>query len=107
MGLFTGRHSIRAWEYALFEGKNFYFAMPDVKLYAKLTEQQIAADCNLILNSVEICRYTKDRAKLAQRKKLVKERYKHLLRLKPFADPRQKHLIKETEKAVRQMNAMR
>jgi hypothetical protein len=44
MGLFTGRHNTRAWEYALFEGKNEYFALPDVRLYAHLTEQQVSND---------------------------------------------------------------
>lgn len=44
---FTGRGNIRAWEYALFEGKNEFLALADVKLYAYLTEQQIANDCPL------------------------------------------------------------
>jgi hypothetical protein len=100
VGLFTGRHNTRAWEYALFEGKNEYLALPDVKLYARLTEQQIANDCRIILDSAEICRLTKDRKTLSGRKKVAKERYKHLQTLIPFADSKQKPLIKQAKKAM-------
>ena len=98
---FTGRGNIRAWEYALFEGKNEFLALPDVKLYAHLTEQQISNDCRIIVDSVSIyLRSQKDDTK-KMRKKLAKERYKHLMQLKPFADSSQKKMIKEAEKAMR------
>ena len=43
MGLLFGskRRNIRAWEYALFEGKNDYLALPNIALYEKLTAAQI------------------------------------------------------------------
>jgi hypothetical protein len=64
--LFTGKHNLRAWEYALFEGKNNYFVLPDVKLYERLTEQQISNDCRIILDSVEICQTTKNHETFAE-----------------------------------------
>ena len=53
MGLLFGskRRNIRAWEYALFEGKNDYLAMPNIALYEKLTAAQIENDCRIILES--------------------------------------------------------
>ena len=46
MGLFfrSKRRNIRAWEYALFEGKNNYLALPNIALYEKLTKTQIDND---------------------------------------------------------------
>jgi hypothetical protein len=107
VGLFTGRHNIRAWEYALFEGKNEYLALPDVKLYAYLTEQQVSNDCRIILDSAEICRTTRDHGTLVSRKKVAKERYKHLQTLIPFADSKQKPLIKQAKKAMTMIESMK
>jgi len=42
------RKNIRAWEYALFEGKNDYLALPNIPLYEQLTEAQIQNDCRII-----------------------------------------------------------
>jgi hypothetical protein len=102
MGLFTGRHNITAWEHAsLFQGKNDPLLLPDIKLYASLTKQQISNDCRIIIDSAEICRFTKERSTLKSRKKLAKERYKHLQTLIPFADSEQKLLIREAKKAMK------
>ena len=51
MGLFfrSKRRNIRAWEYALFEGKNNYLALPNIALYEKLTKTQIDNDCRIIM----------------------------------------------------------
>ena len=97
---FTGRGNIRAWEYALFEGKNEFLALPDIKLYAHLTEQQISNDCRIILDSVQILQGTHNAETQKMRKKLATERYKHLMQLKPFADGSQKKMIKAAEKAM-------
>jgi hypothetical protein len=99
--LFTGKHNLRAWEYALFEGKNNYFVLPDVKLYERLTEQQISNDCRIILDSVEICQTTKNHETFVSRKKMAKERYTHLKTLIPFASGKQRRLIKEASKAIK------
>jgi hypothetical protein len=102
MGIFfTGKHNIRAWEYALFERKNNYFSLPDVKLYERLTEQQVSNDCRIILDSVKICQSTKNHDTFVSRKKVAKERYRHLKTLIPFASSKQKRLIKEAEKAMK------
>ena len=101
MGLFfgRGRRNIRAWEYALFEGKNDYLALPNIALYEKLTETQIENDCRIIMESAAIISRTADPKVAKDRRKLLKERYKHLVQLKPFADRSQRSLIKDAEKA--------
>ena len=97
-----GRRSIRAWEYALFEGRNNCLAPPNVALYEKLTETQIENDCRIIMESAAIISRTSD-SKIAEgRRKLTKERYRHLMTLKPFADRSQCALIKKAEQAYRQ-----
>lgn len=97
------RHNIRAWEYALFEGKNDYFALPNIALYEKLTETQIENDCRIILESARIIVQTADPKVSKGRRKLIKERYKHLMTLKPFADRSQLTLIREAEQAYRKV----
>ncbi len=103
MGLFFGskRRNIRAWEYALFEGKNDYLALPNIALYEKLTEAQIENDCRVILDSAQIIARTEDPKVSRSRRKLIRERYKHLMTLKPFADRSQRTLIKDAERAYR------
>lgn len=105
MGLFFGnkRRNIRAWEYALFEGKNDFLALPNIALYEKLTEAQIENDCRIILESARIIAQTKDAKVSASRRKLIRERYKHLMTLKPFADRSQRALIKDAEQAYKQV----
>jgi len=103
MGLFFGnkRHNIRAWEYALFEGNNDYLAFPNLALYDKLTEAQIENDCRIIIESSRIISSTTDPRASKSRRKLAKERYKHLMTLKPFADRSQRELIREAEKVYK------
>lgn len=105
MGLFFGnkRRNIRAWEYALFEGRNDYLALPNIALYAKLTEAQIDNDCRIILESARIITRTADPRVSRDRRKLIKERYRHLMTLKPFADRSQRALIREAEQAYRKI----
>lgn len=105
MGLFFGskRRNIRAWEYALFEGRNDYLALPNIALYEKLTEAQIDNDCRIILESARIIAQTADPRVSKGRRKLIKERYKHLMTLKPFADRSQRTLIREAEQAYRKI----
>lgn len=100
MAYISGRYNIHAWEEALFGRKNKRLAHPDVNLYAQLTEAQIANDCRIIIESVEICRMTKVRDTFISRKKVASERYEHLQTLLPFADNKQKSLIKQTEEAM-------
>ena len=105
MGLFFGnkRKNIRAWEYALFEGKNDYLALPNIALYEKLTDTQIENDCRIILESAQIIARTPDPKVSKSRRKLIRERYRHLMTLKPFADRSQRTLIKEAEQAYRKV----
>ena len=105
MELFFGskRRNIRAWEYALFEGKNDYLALPDIALYEKLTETQIENDCRIILESVQIIARTEDPTVSRSRRELIRERYKHLMTLKPFADRSQRTMIKDAEQAYRKV----
>jgi len=105
MGLFFGnkRKNIRAWEYALFEGKNDYLALPNIALYEKLTDTQIENDCRIILESAQIIARTSDPKVSKSRRKLIRERYRHLMTLKPFADRSQRTLIKEAEQAYRKV----
>ena len=105
MGLFfeSKRRNIRAWEYALFEGKNDYLALPDIALYEKLTETQIENDCRIILESAQIITRTEDPKVSRSRRKLIRERYKHLMTLKPFADRSQRTKIKDVEQAYKKV----
>lgn len=97
------RRNIRAWEYALFEGKNDYLILPNIALYEKLTETQIENDCRIILESAQIIARTKDPKVSKVRRKLISERYNHLITLKPFADRSQRALIKDAEQAYRKI----
>ena len=97
------RRNIRAWEYALFEGKNDYLALPNIALYEKLTETQIENDCRIILESAQIIARTEDPKMSRSRRKLIRERYKHLMTLKPFADRSQRTMIKDAEQAYRKV----
>lgn len=105
MCLFFGskRRNIRAWEHALFEGKNDYLALPNIALYEKLTETQIENDCRIILESAQIIARTEDLKVSRSRRKLIRERYKHLMTLKPFADRSQRTMIKDAERAYRKV----
>ena len=98
------RHKIRAWEYALFEGENDYLALPNIPLYEQLTEAQIQNDCRIIIDCAKSISSTADKKTAKQRRKLAKERYKHLVQLKPFADRNQRRLIKEAVSAYRRLN---
>ncbi len=95
------RSNIRAWEYALFEGKNDPLALPNIELYARLTESLIENDCRIILESVQIAASTDDAKVKRGRKKLAGERYRHMLALKPYAAPAQMQLIKSAIRAYR------
>lgn len=97
------RRNIRAWEYALFEGKNDFFALPNIALYEKLTETQIENDCRIIQDSAQIIAHTKDTKVSATRRKLIRERYRHLMTLKPFADRSQRVLIRDAEQAYQKV----
>lgn len=99
----TGRWNMRNWEYALFHGSNNYLALPDVKMYEKLTAELVGNDCRIIMDSVMICQSTKNLEIKKQRAKLAKERYRHLLELKPFADSRQRGIIRDAEEAIQSL----
>ena len=105
MGLFfrSKRRNIRAWEYALFEGKNNYLALPNIALYEKLTKTQIDNDCRIIMESAQINDGTEDPKVPRSRLKLVRERYKHLTTLTPYADRSQRTMIKDAEQAYRKV----
>ena len=98
------RHKIRAWEYALFEGKNDYLALPNRPMYEQLTEALIQNDCRIISDCVRIIVSSTDKKTVKQRRKLAKERYEHRMQLKPFADRSQRALIKETVSDYRRLN---
>ena len=105
MGLFFGskRRSIRAWEYALFEGKNDYLALPNIALYEKLTEAQIENACRIIMESAQIIARTEDPKVSRSRRRLIRECYKHLMTLMPFADRSRCTMIKDAEQAYRKV----
>lgn len=88
MGLFLGkkRRDIRAWEDALFEKTANRFVQPDIALYERLTKAQIENDCRIILESAQIMVHTSDSRVAESRRKLIGERYAHLMTLKPFAE---------------------
>ena len=87
-----------------FEGKNDYLALPNISLYEKLTEAHIEKDCRIIMDCARIVASTSDKNTVKQRRKLAKERYKHLLQLKPYADRNQRALIKEAISDYRRLN---
>lgn len=95
------RRNIRAWEYALFEGKNDYLAPPNIPLYAQLTAAQIENDCRIIMESAQIIVQTSEPCVSRLRRKLMTERYRHLRTLKPFANRSQRTLIKNAEQAYK------
>lgn len=95
------RSNIRAWEYALFEGKNDPLALPNIELYARLTESLIENDCRIILESAQIIASTADSKVKRNRKKAARQRYEHLLALKPYADRSQRSLIKSAIRAYK------
>jgi len=95
------RRNIRAWEYALFEGKNDYLALPNIPLYEQLTAAQIENDCRIIMESAQIIVQTSDPCVSRLRRKMITERYRHLRTLKPFADRSQHKLIKNAEQAYK------
>lgn len=97
MGLFLGkkRRDIRAWEDALFEKTANRFVQPDIALYERLTKAQIENDCRIILESAQIMVHTSDSRVAESRRKLIGERYAHLMTLKPFAERSQRALIKD------------
>ena len=101
MGLFLGkkRRDIRAWEDALFEKTANRFVQPDIALYERLTKAQIENDCRIILESAQIMVHTSDSRVAESRRKLIGERYAHLMTLKPFAELSQRALIKDAERA--------
>ena len=87
MGLFLGkkRRDIRAWEDVLFEKTVNRSVQPDIALYERLTKAQIENDCRIILESARIMAHTSDFGVAESRRKLIGERYAHLMTLKPFA----------------------
>ena len=103
MGLFLGkkRRDIRAWEDVLFEKSVTRSVQPDIALYERLTKAQIENDCRIILESARIMAHTSDSGVAESRRKLIGERYAHLMTLKPFADRSQRALIKDAERAYR------
>ena len=54
-----------------------------------------------ILESARIMAHTSDFGVAESRRKLIGERYVHLMTLKPFADRSQRALIKDAERAYR------
>ena len=103
MGLFLGkkRRDIRAWEDASFEKTANRFVQPDIALYERLTKAQIENDCRIILESAQIMVHTSDSRVAESRRKLIGERYAHLMTLKPFAERSQRALIKDAVQAYR------
>ena len=100
--LFRKKHcDIRAWEDVLFEGTGNQSVQPDIALYERLTKAQIENDCRIILESTRIIAHTSDPGVAESRRKLIGERYAHLMTLKPFADRSQRALIKDAERAYR------
>ena len=103
MGLFLGkkRRDIRAWEDVLFEKLVTRSVQPDIALYERLTKAQIENDCRIILESARIMAHTSDSGVAESRRKLIGERYAHLMTLKPYAERSQRALIKDAEQAYR------
>ena len=103
MSLLLGKKhcDIRAWEDVLFKGTGNHSVQPDIALYERLTKAQIENDCRIILESARIMAHTSDSGVAESRRKLIGERYAHLMTLKPFADRSQRALIKDAERAYR------
>ena len=100
--LFGKKHcDIRAWEDVLFEKSVTRSVQPDIALYERLTKAQIENDCRIILESIRIIAHTSDPGVAESRRKLIGERYAHLMTLKPYAERSQRALIKDAEQAYR------
>ena len=101
MSLLLGKKhcDIRAWEDVLFTGN--HSVHPDIALYERLTKAQIENDCRIILESAQIMVHTSDSRVAESRRKLIGERYAHLMTLKPFAERSQRALIKDAVQAYR------
>lgn len=72
-------------------------------LHEKLTEAQIENDCRNILESAQITARTEDPNVSKSRRKLIRERYEHVVTRKPFADRSQRTMIKDAEQAYRKV----
>lgn len=95
------RRNMRAWTDALFAPQKNCPILPDIRIYEKLTREQVANDCRIILESAEIIAQTKNPQVYAGRVKLMNERLAHLMTLKPFSEPSQHAFIKSAEQACK------
>lgn len=103
MSLFAflgGRHNKRAWGQALFAAGCKLPEKPDVKKYEKVTQQIIQNDCKIIKESAHIILTSHSDAVRSKRKMIMFSRYSHLSHLEPYADRKQRALIREAKAAA-------
>lgn len=103
MSLFAflgGRHDKKAWGRALFAAGFKLPEKPDVKRYEKLTAQLINADCRAIRESADVIMKTNDPDLRRQKHMILYSRYARLSSMEPYADHKQKQLIKASKELV-------
>lgn len=67
------------------------------------TEGQVSRRCEIIMESIEIIRRTKYEDTRRGRSDLCKEHLTYLTKLMPYADRKQKAMIRKCKKAMRQI----
>lgn len=100
MSLFAflgGRHDHKAWGRALFASGCRLPDKVDKKTYEKLTAKIIANDCKIIKECAGIIGRTKSQDVRNKRKMMMFSRIGHLSRLEPYADRKQKTMIREAK----------
>jgi len=95
-----GRFNKRAWGQALFASGCRLPEKPDIKRYARATDQLIRNDCRIILESARYISKTKSSDVRNKRKMIMFSRISHLSRLEPYADRSQRKLIREAKNAA-------
>lgn len=95
-----GRHNKRAWGQALFAAGCKLPAKPDTKRYEKVTQQIIQNDCRIINECARMIMTTKSDAVRSKRKMIMYSRYTHLSHLEPYANRKQRTMIREAKAAA-------
>ena len=73
------------------------------EFHREVVRPKVENDCRIILESAQIIARTEDPKVSQSRPKLIRERYKHLMTLKPFADRSQRTMIRDAEQAYRKV----
>lgn len=92
-----GRFDRKAWGRALFASGCKLPVKPDVKKYERATEQIISNDCRIIKECAHIIMTTKSDAVRSKRRMIMFSRYSHVTRLEPYANRKQRQLIRDAK----------